>query len=413
MHLPRYMASRIQFKSEALVNLAVATLKVMNNGYRIVEALAPWVPSSVKALVRKYVPVKGLDYARRRARNPYHKGEERENYSGSPLRLGILEDVTQYHKHYIAACKDLRISYQLLNLLADDWLQRFQEAECDALLVWATSCDTALKGVYDYRLHILEHELAVCLLPTWHECWLTEHKPRLRDWMCAHGIPHARTWVFHERAAAMAFVERAELPIVVKTATGGSASGIRVLRSRGSLRRYVRRSFGVGITARGYDPRDRQRGCVYCQEYLPDVEEWRMVRIGDSYFGYRKERGPSGLHSASHAWSWIDPGLELLNLVKRVTDAGRFTSMDVDIFKTPDGRLLVNECQTVFGCSTPAIQMKVNDVEGRYVWSGGEWTFEAGAFSQNHMCNLRVKYLTEVLVGRPRCTIGESVSEVS
>jgi hypothetical protein len=127
------------------------------------------------------------------------------------------------------------------------------------------------------------------------------------------------------------------------------------------------------------------------------VDEWRMVRIGDSFFGYRKERGPTGLHSASHTWSWINPSSQLLYLLKNVTDTGGFTSMNVDIFLTKGGRLLVNECQSVFGCSTPAIQMKVNDIEGRYLWAGSGWRFEPGSFCDNHMCNLRLKYLLRML----------------
>jgi hypothetical protein len=127
-----------------------------------------------------------------------------------------------------------------------------------------------------------------------------------------------------------------------------------------------------------------------------------MVRVGDSFFGYRKEKGPDGLHSASHKWSWLDPGKDLLNLLKKVTDAGGFTSMDVDVFRTPDGRLLVNELQTVFGCTTPVIYMKVNDVEGRYLWTDDGWRFEVGEFWRNHMCNLRIEYLMTVLDARSK-----------
>jgi hypothetical protein len=46
--------------------------------------------------------------------------------------------------------------------------------------------------------------------------------------------------------------------------------------------------------------------------------------------------------------SWLTPERKLLNLLKAVTDAGGMTSMDVDEFLTPDGRLLINELQTVF-----------------------------------------------------------------
>ena len=200
--------------------------------------------------------------------------------------------------------------------------------------------------MFDYRLRILEHDLGLVLYPTWEECFLTEHKPRLRDWLDVHKLPHPQTWVFHDRSQALAFAAVAPIPIVCKTATGSGASGVSRIRSRSVLRQTIKRAFARGLRPKRFDAHDRQRGFVYLQEYLPDAHEWRMVRIGDSYFGYRKEKGPDGLHSASHKWSWLDPGPELLNLLKQATDAGGFTSMDVDVFLTPDGRMLINEMQT-------------------------------------------------------------------
>jgi hypothetical protein len=292
------------------------------------------------------------------------------------------------------------ISYKILDLLADDWMYQFRNGHFDAVLVWPSCVTTVIKQVYDYRLRILEHDLSILICPTWRECWLTEHKPRLRDWLDAHDVPHPRTWVFHDKDEAVTFAGSAVFPIVCKTATGAGASGVSVIRSQRELRRIINQAFGPGLRPRRYDAYDRQRGFIYLQEYLPDVEEWRMVRIGDSFFGYRKEKGEDGLHSASHRWSWMDPGHELLDLLKRVTDVGSFKSMDVDVFRTKDGRLLVNELQTVFGCTTPAIYMKVNDVEGRYHWTDCGWKFQEGAYWNNHMCNLRIEFLAQTLDAR-------------
>ena len=69
----------------------------------------------------------------------------------------------------------------------------------------------------------------------------------------------------------------------------------------------------------------------------------------------------------------------------------------VDIFETEDGKLLVNECQTVFGCSFATTQMKINGKPARYLYKNGEWVLEYGEFCRNHMCNLRVEYLISKL----------------
>ena len=368
----------------------------MKTKYRIYERLTPFVPRILRNAIRSVVLLSDYDLARRQARNPY-LDKPAATFAGSPVRLGILLEAAQYHKHYVAACQEMNVSYQVIDLLADDWMARVRGSGCDAFLVWPSNCNTVLKSAFDFRLKILEEDLGRRLYPTWKECWLTEHKPRLRDWLDAHGVSHPRTWVAYSESEALAFAKTLELPLVLKTATGASGSGVHIVRTSADLVRLAKESFGRGLLARGYDPRDRQRGYVYLQEYLPDVQEWRMVRVGDSFFGYRKEKGANGLHSASHSWSWLDPGEKLLHLLKQVTDTGGFTSMDVDVFLTPDGRMLVNELQTVFGCTTPAEQMKIDGVEGRYVPNGNGWRFEPGAFCRNHMCNLRIQYLLERL----------------
>ncbi len=354
--------------------------------------LAPFVPRVLKQTLRSRISLKQYDCALQKEANPYHELGD-SAYPGSRYRFGIIEEPNQDHQYFIAACREMRLSYKVIDLLADDWIERFRSERFDAVLVWPSCATTALKQVFDYRLRILEHDLGVRLFPSWIECWLTEHKPRLRDWLDAQGLPHPRTWVFYDKDQALEFAGRAPLPIVCKTATGACASGVAILRSRGDLVRIIRQAFGRGLRPHRYDAHDLQRGFVYLQEYLPDVDEWRMVRIGDSFFGYRKEKGADGLHSASHKWSWLDPGRELLDLLKKVTDIGGFASMDVDVFRTKNGALLINELQTVFGCTTPEIYMKVNDIEGRYLWKNDAWVFEAGQYWANHMCNARIEYL--------------------
>ncbi len=371
----------------------------MKRMHRVMKRVAPLIPEGVKEAIRDRVPMKAYDFERQRESAPVAE-ETRYDAPGSRYRFGIVEDAYRDHQYYISACREMGLSYEVVNLLGNDWIERFRAGAFDAVLVWPSSATLMAKQVYDYRLRILEHDLGTLVYPTWQECWLTEHKPRLRDWMDAHGVPHPATWVFHEPGEALDFAASAVLPVVAKTATGAGASGVSILRRRSDLVRFIRLAFGPGIRAKRFDAYDRQRGFVYLQEYLPDAEEWRMVRIGESFFGYRKERGPNGLHSASHKWSWIDPGIALLDLLETVTDAGGFTSMNVDVFRPPDGRLLVNELQTVFGCTTPAIYMKVDGVEGRYLRRKGAWSFDPGDFWRNHMCNLRLDYLLKVLDAR-------------
>jgi hypothetical protein len=368
----------------------------MKKRYHLAQKITPFIPRLIRDWVRLHIPLVEFDMQRLEDRNPDVKTQGKV-FANSNFCFGIIKDVTHSHRHYIAACRELLVSFEVLDILDNDWVRIFRESKCDAFLVWPSSETTISKSVFDYRLRILESDLKKRIYPTWQECWLTEHKPRLRDWLLSKNIPHPKTWVLYRESEALDLSGTLNYPIVGKSATGASGSGVKILKNNKELSHYIKSMFGQGIVVRGSDPRDRHRGYVFLQEYLPNAQEWRMVRIGDSYFGYRKEKGESGLHSASHRWSWIDPGEKLLNLLKHVTDIGGFTSMDVDFFLTEDGRLLVNECQTTFGCTTPVEQMKIDGIEGRYLFEDGIWRFEVGEFSSNHMCNLRISYLLTLL----------------
>jgi hypothetical protein len=189
----------------------------------------------------------------------------------------------------------------------------------------------------------------------------------------------------------MAFSRDCPLPIVFKTAFGAQASGVRILRKRKHLQVLARRIFRRGVVGTGGDPRDRHWGYMILQEYLEDVREWRMVRIGDSFFGHPKERA-GDFHSGSGLVSWDVPPVTHLDFLWQVTEKGGFRSMDVDVFETRDGRLLVNELQAVFGAFVAIDQLRVDGNPGRFVRTAeGTWTFEEGDFARNACANERVR----------------------
>jgi hypothetical protein len=174
-------------------------------------------------------------------------------------------------------------------------------------------------------------------------------------------------------------------------AMGSSARGVNIVRDRRTLRRLVNRAFSCGHVPPGHDHRDALRGSILFQEFLPGIREWRLVRIGDSYFGHPKGR-VGDFHSGSGVAEWDVPEPRHLDFLHQVTERGRFVSMAVDTFETPDGRLLVNELQTVFGASTSVDQLKVDGVPGRMVREAeGDWRFESGDFARNACANERVR----------------------
>jgi glutathione synthase/RimK-type ligase-like ATP-grasp enzyme len=225
-----------------------------------------------------------------------------------------------------------------------------------------------------------------------------ESKRRMHYWLAANNVPHPKTWVFYDRQDAIKFCSACELPVVYKSDCWSSALGVRIFRKRAPLIRFVAKCFEKGSVCREGDPRDRQWGSVLLQEYLPDVDEWRVIRIGRSYFAYLKgKRGD--FHSGSHQVIFADPPRQLLDLIREVANRSNFTSMSFDVFETPEGGYLVNELHPVFGRDPWDHSMEINGKPGRYVYDEGEatWKFEEGIFTENSCCNLRVQVVLNLV----------------
>jgi len=353
------------------------------------------IPKPLKTLARRLVPQNKYLEALAEAEERYP--EESTYPSTVDVTLGILKGLAPTHVKYITACTDLRVPYKVVDLCSPDWVSAIRNCGCDAFLAWPSNISAVWKKMYDDRLRVIAEDLGKVVYPSPKALWLYESKQRMAYWLKANGVPHPRTWIFYRRHEALAFAETAELPIVFKTDIGAGAYGVRVFRKRPALRRCIKRIFRKGMRVPSFDPRHREWGAVLLQEYIPDAAEWRVIRLGKSYFAHQKVR-KGDFHSGSKLPYWYDPPNRLLDLAREVTDKGHFTSMNLDVLEATDGRYLVNELQTMYGALRP-YQMLVNGRAGRYFYdnASNEWHFEEGIFCQHAGCVARVVALLQML----------------
>jgi GNAT superfamily N-acetyltransferase len=349
------------------------------------------VPQWVKALARPLVGTAKIQQGRWQMEYDDALAQARRiSVDPSMPKLGIVRDIMLRHAHYEAACLELGVPYEVLDITGPDWVETVQQAACAAFIVRPFVLNSRGKRIYDERVRLMAETMGKFVYPSVQSLWLYESKRRCTFWLQAHGIPHPRTWVFNDETAAAAFGGTCALPILFKTDLGSEALGVRVLRDRDSLRALVRQCFSKGVAAAGYDDPLAARGEVILQTFIPNAREWRMVRIGDSYFGHRKGRA-GDFHSGSKIIEFDTPPERLLRFVQRVTDAGPFDNMALDILETADGEYLVIELHCYFGCNSPHV-MLVDGKPGRFRYDADrdDWRFEAGDFNRNASCNLRV-----------------------
>jgi glutathione synthase/RimK-type ligase-like ATP-grasp enzyme len=312
--------------------------------------------------------------------------------------------------------------YTVVDLTRKDWLEEISHHRPDYLLAKPGGFTAAFRQLYDERSLILARELNYPLFPTLDEILIYENKRYLSYWLQAHDIPHPETNVFYYRKEALAFLDHATFPVVGKMNTGASGKGVRILLDKKQAAGYINEAFGKGIRSRSgprldkaklvrrilnkiKDPAalreriktyrsiasDYQKNVVILQQFIAHDYEWRVVRIGDSFFAHKK-LVKDGFASGSLLKSYVNPPPELLDFVREITGKYGFYSQAIDLFEPSPGNYLVNEMQCIFGQSDPW-QMKVNDVPGRYIHKNGQWIFEAGDFNRNQSFNLRVEYV--------------------
>ncbi len=347
------------------------------------------------------------------------------------LRLAILKNEDPYdHLRWVAACSSYsdRIEHEVVDLMANSWLEPFRSRRFDCLLVRPGAKTSIQRAAYQERVEILANDLGFDVFPSLPELRIYENKKYLSYWLEAHRIPHPRTRIFYDRKEAMGYIEEAGFPLVGKINIGASGDGVRILETCEAAREYIDLAFSSGLRNRTgpkmqknlmanklkklLRPKallnrlksyrqiaaDAQIGLVILQEFIPHDFEWRIVRIGDSFFGHKKIKS-GAMASGSLEKGYEDPPHSLLDFVREITDRHRFYSQAVDVFVDPGGRYLVNEMQCIFGQSDP-YQMKLGGRVGRYLMQDGRWTFEEGDFNRNESFDLRVAHVIEMCDGK-------------
>jgi glutathione synthase/RimK-type ligase-like ATP-grasp enzyme len=343
------------------------------------------------------------------------------------VKLLILrnEDEVDFQS-WVKACESYadEVDFSIVDLTRNDWLEQIQQQDADYLLA-KPSCKTSqFRQLYQERIEILVDDLNYGVFPSLDEIRIYENKRYIAGWLKAMKLPHPKTDVFYHKKEAVQFIRNAAMPIVGKMNIGASGNGVQVLKTTEEALEYIEKAFGQGITNRTgpklgkgklvqrawrklTHPKelksrlkvyqsvaaDVQKGFVIFQEFVPHEFEWRVVRIGDSFFAHKKLK-VNEKASGTLLKGYDNPPLKLFDYVKSITDQYGFYSQAVDIFETPDGDYLLNELQCIFGQSDP-YQMLVDGEMGRYVYKKGNWFFEPGDFNQNQSYNLRVEYVLE------------------
>jgi len=347
----------------------------------------------------------------------------------SKIKACILKNEDPFdHVPWIDSCmKRKDILFKIIDLSKEDWYEEVEGYDPDILLTKPAGKTSLFRDQYLERLSILNLKYAFKLIPSFNEAQLYESKRFLSYWLKYQDIPHPKTWVFYSKSESFDFAKKTKFPIVAKINIGSSGDGVIIIKNKSELNSYISKAFSVGISSfsgpklskgrilnriwniilqpnkllnriQTYKQisNDKQIGFVLFQEYIEHDFEWRVVRIGDSFFAHKKMK-LNEKASGSLLKGYENPNLKIFDFVDKITTPHKFTSMAIDLFETSSGLLIVNEMQCIFGQSDP-YQMLVNGKMGRYRKIDNKWIFEEGDYASNQCYDLRLDFIVKSVI---------------
>jgi hypothetical protein len=341
------------------------------------------------------------------------------------MKVAILRDNhPESSEKWESACRKQGLDYMAIDMLRADWLDKINLFDPGFCVSRPPGDLQQNKKIFDEKLYHLENYTPYSVFPSFLETWIYENKASLAWFLATNSIPHPKIFVSSNYDESMEFIKRAEYPVVAKTLIGAAGSGVKIFRSENKAQEYVKKAFKIGIRRR-FGPnrktsgpkdwflkamqspqyffkkvsqyrersKDVQRGIVFFQKYCDHDFEWRCVKIGKSYFTYKKLKiGEQA--SGSKVFEYGPAPFELLDFTKDLCAKFNFNFMAVDIFYNNEG-IFVNELQTIFGHKNPYICM-VDGKPGRYIYQNNRWIFEPGDFNTNESFDLRLKTAVEL-----------------
>ncbi len=342
------------------------------------------------------------------------------------MKIGIIRNEDpESAKDWIQACKNRKLDYTVIDISADNWLEQVLSSQADFFVTQPPGIYERFKTMFDERIYIITQELGMKVFPSFTESLIYENKKMSSYYFKAKNILHPQTWVFYSYQEAESFVQKAEYPFVAKTSIGASGSGVKIIKFPKEAMAYIHLAFkGKGIKRRFGPNRNTgspqkwaaktikspsyfikrlkyyleivgntQFGYVIFQEYIPHTFEWRVVKIGDSYFVHKKIVVKDKA-SGGKVKEFGFPPESVLDYVKSLCNEHDFHCVCVDLFESERG-YLVNEIQCVFGIPYKYLA-KVGDDVGRFIQKDGAWAFEKGDFTVNEACDLKLEAATKL-----------------
>lgn len=311
---------------------------------------------------------------------------------GKKQKIGLIAlESDEVNEYFIKSCNELGIEYEIFDPTNEHFIDDIKKSSIHKFLVRPSHKTQHIRQMFFEKVEIVANDLNRFVYPSLNEQKIYEAKRTSAYFLQANNIPYPKTWVFYCKKEALQFVKKINYPIVFKTHNGAGASGVEIIKTKKQAINIIKTCFDSYYLNKAVtDFRDIDYGYILFQEYINDVREHRIIKIGNSWMGHEKAlNGKSEFMSGSGKNLWTRPSNEILDFCRAIAEQHHFTTMCFDIFEDKNGKYYVNELQTWFGSYNPS-QMYIDGVPGRLVYTNNEYVFESGLYNYNNSISLRL-----------------------
>ncbi|MGA1821098.1 MAG: ATP-grasp domain-containing protein [Thermoplasmatota archaeon] len=282
-----------------------------------------------------------------------------------------------YWEKYRKFLKHNRIRYDFVDIDRRDWMDQVKKFD---MIIWHPHSDPATLANAKSKIYFMEKHLGKICYPPYREMWYYEDKVRLAYLFELHDLPLVKTFITNDRKEAEEYVKTAKYPFISKIRTGAGSRGVELIRDRKSAEKFVKEVFERGRET--YWSYIRQKGYVYFQEYVPDLEyDLRIIVVGNKYQGYYKMT-PEKDFRASGAGIIEKKDLpeEALDIARKVKDRLKANTLAVDmVYCEKEKKYRIIET-SIFVQIRTTRQLIIDGIPGYYEFTDGEYVFKEGRF---------------------------------
>ncbi len=237
------------------------------------------------------------------------------------IKIGIHPVKGSFSERWIDYCKANDIKWKYVNCLEDDIIR--QLSDCSALM-WHFSQNNPRASLIAKQLICSVEASGKKVFPDVNTCWHFDDKVGQKYLFEAINAPMPDTHIFYNKKEALNWIKLTDFPKVFKLRCGASSQNVRLVRSKRTAKKMVRKAFGRGFHV--YDPLDNlkdrwrlyrmrktnlldpvkglirfvlppqyarikgpEKGYIYFQEFVPDNDhDVRVIVIGNKAFAIKR-----------------------------------------------------------------------------------------------------------------------------